>query len=340
MNRLLIILWLSLATIAFGKDATIVLGPGARIENARIESDADPVILVTGDNAVLSNVEIIGAGKPSQRGVFSESGKRGRIDGCKFSKLGIGVKLDKSADSWSILRSEFAEIVGVTDGTGYGILVGLCDHGEIGFCRFAGSPGHGRHGVYLSGGASRWWLHDYHGDRSNSSTIAIYALQHHEPCEANVIERTWVTNQAKGQDGTAGIEISGKTTGTIVRDCLCSNVDATGLVVSTQGWIDRSNVTIENLTVDGCSGDGIFLRGARGVRIVDSDIRNVSRSSLGQKSCINLQAWYQGQPKQATSDVLIVRNRLGTQGARAAVTLNPTEPRPINVVQESNQIEK
>lgn len=314
-------------------DVTLHVGRNG-LSDCTVASSADPMVEVTEDGALLERLNLLGRFKSDgrrQRGIYSDKAKRGRIEACSFQGMTNGIKFDESASGWTVDLCHFENIMGVDDGFGYGVLSGVAGGHRISRCMGIGSPGRGRHFVYLSGGSSNSTVQGCTGDGWNSSTFAIYSEAHQPACTGNTFQGCTVRNQKRGQDGTGGFEISGKAEGTRIVSAVVENVQAPGVVINTLGLTGTSNALMDGLRIEGTDDAGVLLMGARGVRLLNSDIRNVSRGKPGSWSCVQLVAHYKTAPKQPTLDVAIDRTILDAAGARERITLNPTPPKPQNV---------
>lgn len=290
-------------------------------QSATIDSNtADPIVHVTADDVTLKGLALVGGGKSDgvrQRGIFSDSAKRGHITGCSGKGMTNWLKLDGTADNWIVEDYETNQIVGVADGSGYHLLITTNDN-VIRNGRMYGTPGFGRHGVYLCVKACRNRLSDLLSDGMNSSSFVQYAKADQPGCVGNTYDRCVARNQLTGHDGTNGgapeagaFEFTGKVSGATLRDSEASKIATNGLVINTLG-LDARDVTVERFKTDGIGGKPIFLKGARKVRLTDC------------RGNVEVHPWWQTSPKRASEDIEIVR-------LVGKVIVNPTLPTPKNV---------
>lgn len=329
-------------------DRVALFGEG----KATILSTANPIFNVRADSVWLSEFDIVGTGKgtPENRqvGMYSDIGRNGFMDAVNISKTTCCVKLDRlngsngkpverGADSWQIQGGEYRPI-GTKAGEGYGVHIAATKNHKLADCRFPGSPGNGRHAWYGSVGVSNCIGDGLIISGYSSSSIAFWSSPGQPPCVNNTIRNCQISNQKVGEDGTGGIEVSGNCAGYTIEGNDIHDVLAHGIIINTQGLTELSDHTIQKNEIRRIGKDGIRLQGTVLIRAVENLIEQVSLAQPGQRACVHIQAWYQSAKKVAARDITISGNDLNDAGAREKVTINPTLPKPTNVVLDGKQL--
>ncbi len=296
----------------------------------RATDPSHPLFSVSADDFSLQGLALQGSAvdeSKHQWGVFTVEGAPatgGTVRGCSFSGFSSGIKLDTGSSRWIIEDSSFKGLVGTGGDVGYGILVGAATGTVIHRNRFQGSSGHGRHAIYLSGGASDSQATDNQIDHFNSSSISIYAFARQPACSGNLVARNTITGQAHGPDGSAAIEMSGFVVDTKVEGNVIEAPEGVGIIVAdaAQGGHNQGAI-IEGNQILRAGDTGILLRGAIGAHLANNHI--VDANSSGATGVFGgIEVNDASPPPVASRDVVVEGNTVEHSGAaryRAAIVV-------------------
>jgi O-antigen/teichoic acid export membrane protein/nitrous oxidase accessory protein NosD len=203
----------------------------------------------------------------------------GVVEGCWFGgppgAIGLhnGIKLDTASDGWVIRESRFAALAGTSDGHGYGVLVGAASGTLVEACTFSGSPDRGRHGVYLSGGASHSKVTRNRIDFFQESSIALYSMAHQPATEHNLVTENVIVGQGAGSTDSAAIELAGNVReNRVERNTIVAAGRAAVIVTDARvGGLNTHN-RIEGNLIAFPAASGIYLLGASRARVAGNTI--------------------------------------------------------------------
>lgn len=330
-------------TLRITADHVAIVGGGAEII-----STASRIIEVRGDDCSITELKIIGTGRGTpekrQTGVYSDWGRAGALTDLHISQVTECVKLDRlrrntrGADNWRMNGGEYRPI-GMDDGTGYAVICGPVLKVTItGGSAFGVLGKDLRHGVYLSGGASDCTVDGFEVTNPNHAGIAVYSKEGQQPCRNNVIRNCKITGQARGANESAAIEVDGNCVSHTIENNEITDIQPNGILVNTLGLTDTSRHTIARNRIQRVGLDGIRLLGAVDVGVLNNTINTVSLTEPGQRACICIVSWYQGQPI-AASKIRVAGNTWNKGPGREEVTINQTPPLPTDVqIEADNQI--
>lgn len=345
------------AALTLTRQGISILGEGKQSILRAAGADY-PLFRVQADAAVFRDLALEGAAttdKTTQFGIFTTAQKpasHGSVQRCFFTGpekqtgLNCGIKLDSGSSAWKVEGCAFDHLIGTVSGTGYGILLGNAADCLIRNNRFIGAAGaspQGRHGIYLSGGASRNRVIGNTLRGFNQSSIAVYARANQPACRSNVIQDNQIFGQAAGATGSAAIEISGNVSENRVEKNRIEAPGGIGILVTDalEGGKTKSNRLLSN-EIRNAGYFGILLEGALETEARDNTISDASLASPGTYSAIQVQAKTSGAYAQAADGSILSGNRIQGQVSsphyRWAILLNETIPVPINTRISRNQV--
>jgi parallel beta-helix repeat protein len=281
------------------------------------------------NDVCIENVDFKGSTTDTERqfGIFTvaPAPKNVYIYNCSFSKTNSGVKLDTGASHWQVCNNYFSDLVGVTSGRGYGILVGAANYNLFHGNTFLGTPTSGRHAVYLSAGASYNIVSDNIADSFPSSAFPIYSKPNQPPCVHNKIQGNLAVNNGnRTTNDAAGIELTGVCQNNTILGNTIVNQGAHGIILSdaNQGGGNQDNI-IDGNTIDNAGWHGIYVKGPSISRIIirNNVVRNSSQINPGV---------YRGIVLQTCEDVTLIGNISFGASQRDNFFLNQTMPLPVN----------
>lgn len=238
------------------------------------------------------------------------------------------VKFDTGCDYGSVVGCNIDRLWGNVSGSGYGVLnaannVSIADNVMI------AASGRGRHGVYISSGASdnvikNNFLIDFDLEGVTQNSQGAQA-----PCARNKYLGNSFLNCAASNNPTSGsIGIYGHSNGAIISNNTVSGSGQLGIAVDGTGVTDCANTLISNNYVAFSATTGISIISAITCSVVSNVIYESSTASVGTSA--NIQVKSDGVT--APTYILIEGNRAwGPVYSRSAVRIDPTAPAPINV---------
>jgi len=294
----------------------------------------------------------------------SGTARRGAVRRCHFGSrdgafgrdLGGGIKLDEPTladgtrgsrtEGWRVIGNTFQHLRGSADGAGYGILVGGSSGGVFSDNRFVGFTGgsptanHGRHAVYLAGGASRNLVAHNLVSGFNEAAFAIYARGHQPSCDFNRIVDNFIVDPAKTSGNSGAIGVEGRSRFNLIGGNTIVNAGLHGIGLIAQGESSYSlvgNIVVGN-TIVRPRGAGIMLVGASASHVIDNHVQDASFASLGAHSAI---AIFHTNTSLAEDNEISGNLVDGTtpSGWRAAVYINGTAGKaPLRTMVSHNRL--
>jgi hypothetical protein len=285
----------------------------------------------------------------------SHPARWGAIFRCYFGgpsvALGLnnGVVLDAKSDRWNIENNLFEYLVGHDGaiGNGYGVLLGTSNEHRISSNRFLGDrnmvPARGRHAIYASGGASNNMILNNYIQSFNSSSIVVYSRVDQASSQFNLISNNLILDQARGETGTAGIELSGKVENALVARNMILNSGRHGIVIedAASGGGSRGNrLDANNIYQTGEV--GILIAGAKDAEVIGNRVIDSSKSAPGTHPAIHIMTAAGITGGELADRTLIIDNTLSSTNAspyhRSGIKLNETIPVPTSTTIVNNRI--
>ena len=247
------------------------------------------------------------------------------------------IKLDTGSNNAAIIGCNIDRLFGSISGTGYGVLCG-----QVSGCKVEGnwmqaSAGRGRHGVYLSAGASECLVQGNNVSGFDFEGITQYAGAGQPPCTGNIIIGNNVSHCALSSNPTSGaIGVYGHSSRVLISSNIVKNSGAKGIAIDGAGFTDCADTVVDGNTVTNSSLIGIdVIAGVRG-SITNNLIRESSLASVGVSPNIRLVS----DGVTASSGFLISgNNSSGPVYSRSAFQLNATVPVPFNLTVTGNRFE-
>ena len=210
------------------------------------------------------------------------------IRGCFFGatsaagkSLNSGVKID-GGNRWKVINNTFSFLQGAISNTGYGVLTGTQNKGTFANNRFVGSPGHGRHAVYLSGGSSYNDVNNNTVDGFAEDAFPIFSQSYQVASVGNRVHHNTILNGGEGTPSSAAISISGKASRNVVDSNYVNGFKANGIAVAAVGLsgVTGNNVIRDN-RVYSVRWYGILNEGAQGTEILSNDVEDAGAPGEG-----------------------------------------------------------
>lgn len=245
------------------------------------------------------------------------------------------VKFDAGSHYGSVIGCSIERLWGNLSGNGYGVLnaannVSICDNALI------ASSGRGRHGVYISSGASDNEIRgnflvafDLEGITQNSQGAQA-------ACARNKYLSNSLVNCAASNNPTSGsIGIYGHSNGAVISDNTISGSGQLGIAVDGTNVTDCANTIIADNYVAFSATTGIRLLSAIACSVTGNTVYESSTASVGTSSNIEVKS----DGTTASSDILIEGNQVwGPVNSRSAVRIDPTAPAPTKVKLQFNAL--
>lgn len=245
------------------------------------------------------------------------------------------IKFDTGCDYGAVSGCKIDRLWGNVSGSGYGVLnaannVSICDNALI------ASSGRGRHGVYISSGASDNEIRgnflvafDLEGITQNSQGAQA-------PCARNKYLSNSLVNCAASNNPTSGsIGIYGHSNGAVISDNTISGSGQLGIAVDGTNVTDCANTIISDNYVAFSATTGIRLLSAIACSVTGNTVYESSTASVGTSSNIEVKS----DGTTASSDILIEGNQVwGPTYSRSSVRIDPTAPTPVKTKIQFNAL--
>lgn len=247
-----------------------------------------------------------------------------------------GLKFEEASNRNNIHSNRFDRLIGAISGIGYAVQVGEATHNHIHDNLFLGSPGNGRHAVYLGSGAS--WnavygntILDYNG-----AGVLMYAFDAQEASSYNVVYGNVIQGGGIGNSEEGGIDVTGKSHHNHIEGNIIRGFDPQGICVSDAGeggeCIDNSVVANKVLE---CQEAGIFISGAKKTLVSGNDVFDNSQESAGSHNGIDIRS-SGSYGTELCEDTTVIGNRSHGATQRYAFSINPDLPYPTGTVIRGN----
>jgi parallel beta-helix repeat protein len=244
-----------------------------------------------------------------------------------------GIKIDTGGRDWLIQGCSFEHLLGVTDGTGYGVLMGQATGNIVSGNSFLGSRGQGRHAVYISAGATANLLASNEVDNFAEAAFPVNTYEWQPPSQFNHIAGNVIRNTpTSSTTGSAAIELYGRTSHNSVVGNLIVSPSVHGIILEDggRGGTNEGNSVRDNKVYQAGQA-GIFLEGAKDADISGNTVFNASQSSPGTYSGIRVESFRFTMPSVADGN-RIVGNVVSGSAQRFAIHIDDSNPASANTV--------
>lgn len=303
-----------------GHHMFIVQGTGARIEGLRLEGI---------ESAHATSFAVYTAIANPALGLELEGLTISGQDGSKG--FGNGIKLDNACDDGLVRDCLIENLWGGTVGDGYGVLV-AGNSFRVLSCWINQALERGRHGVYVSAGASDGVVRGNRVTGSTYEAIPVYATPAQSPCARNVIDDNHLigcvtaTNPASGAVGLYGNCMDNRISRNLIRSSGQKGIalDGTGA----GGLLLRPLIEANDIMSSGTN--GIDVIAAADATLRGNTIRDSSQNAADISANIRLVS----DNIIGCTNTFLEGNR--TSGGRSAFQINPSTPVPTNTNLKGN----
>ena len=325
--------------------ATNFVGDGASIGTLSAGFD---VFDVRSSDVTFSGISFTGSATDDSTGqyaIFTDSAfpaNRLHVTNCQFGGgLNNGIKVDDACDDAFISGNYFEYMVGTSAGSGYGVLCGATENAVITGNRFLADGTRGRHGVYLSTGASYCVVSHNVTEGYINQHIAINAADTQSPNQYNIIDSNICiggqTNASTGQ-----IAIFGQARGNKISNNTLINSGENGILLIPRfgNTVDQDvddNEICNNLIIN-AGAIGIDVWGTNRTKIQGNTIRNASANGSGVSASIRLRA-SDSSGGVGCVDAFIEGNNCTGANQRASLQLNSSTPTPTGTIVRNNRFD-
>lgn len=244
------------------------------------------------------------------------------------------VKLNPGCDRAIITGSTVERLQGDQAGSGYGILCGAIHDAKLSGNRGTGTPGRGRHLIYLSSGASNCLVANNDAQGFSSEALTIYALDYQPPCIGNVISGNHVAHCAtRGGADLGSIAVYGNCQRNTIADNVVESSGGSGIVLDGTDSAKLAQATVSRNRISDSAAIGIEVKAIRGARIIGNTLNECSRAEPGVHPNIRVAS----DGKTPASDIVIEDNDVsGARYCRSSLQMNKTAPMPRGVTLRNN----
>lgn len=259
------------------------------------------------------------------------------VSGTSTPHLNSGVKVAAGCNDWAIDRCHFAGLVGSRSGVGYGVLVGAASRCRVTGSTLAGAFGRGRHGVYLSAGASFSQISGNTFAGFNEAAISVYAFARQPACTSNTITGNTINGAAMNvTPDSASIQVNGNCHDNQVTGNIVQASGAHGILVSGAGQ-GPTNVgnRVANNQIVASRWAGIAVLGAQRTRVENNQIRAAVQTPPGRYGAIRIGSTGTFGT-QACDGISIVGNLCEGYSSAPAIEVDVSVLTPTNYVIRDN----
>ena len=326
------------SALTLGQAGQEVYGDG----EATIVRGSDPsqhLFTVTADGVMIRDMCLQGTATAATYNRFavyttsSTPAQRLRVRAVKFSSedsskgFTNAVKFDDGCHSGEVSGCYIERLVGSSSGYGYGVLVGAANDVQIIGNWWIGSAGRGRHGYYLSAGASRCRVIANLADSPEYEGITIYSQGAQPACADNVVAHNTVRNASRASAALAGsgISVFGHATRNAIIGNTVTGSYACGIKIDGTGATDLAETHLAGNTVTGAAYIGIDVIAGVGGMISGGSVTDSGGAAVGSYPNIRLAAdGTTGSTRWLINGVRVPASTV----SRSAVQLNGTAPLP------------
>lgn len=245
------------------------------------------------------------------------------------------VKFDAGSGYGSVIGCSIERLWGNLSGNGYGILSGA-NRATFRDNTLIASSGRGRHGIYISAGASDNEIAGNFLVGFDLEGITQYSTGVQPACARNKYIGNTLRDCAASNNPTSGsIGVYGHSLGAIIAANTVTGSGQIGIAVDGTGVTDCSNTVITDNYVAFSATNGISLISPIACSVTGNTVYESSTASVGASSNIQIKS----DGVTAPDDILIEGNQVwGPVNSRSAVRIDPTAPTPTKVKLQFNAL--
>lgn len=245
------------------------------------------------------------------------------------------VKFDTGSDYGSVIGCSIDRLWGNLSGNGYGIL-SSANRATFRDNILIASSGRGRHGIYISAGASDNEISGNFLVGFDFEGITQYSTGVQPACARNKYIGNTLGGCAASNNPTSGsIGIYGHSLGAVISANTITSSGQIGIAVDGTGVSDCSNTIIADNFVAFSATTGIRLVSAVACSITGNTVYESSTASTGTSSNIEIKS----DGATASSNILVEGNQVwGPVNSRSAVRIDSTAPVPTKVKLQFNAL--
>lgn len=243
------------------------------------------------------------------------------------------VKFDAGSDYGLVSDCVIENLWGNTSGRGYGVLL-AGNNATITNNILIASSGRGRHGVYVSSGASDNEVSGNFLTGFDYEAITQYSTGAQAACARNKYIGNTLNGCAIAVNPTSGsIGIYGHSLGAVITANTVTSSGQIGIAVDGTGVSDCANTIISDNFVGFSATTGISLISPVACSVTGNIVYESSTASAGTSANIQIKS----DGTTAPSDILVEGNHAwGPVYSRSAVRIDPTTPTPIKTKLQFN----
>lgn len=325
------------ALIGDGSSASVLLGSDPTKWIIKFNANADHMLIdslwIKG-SAVSDATTQYGIGYTSD----SDDPESVVIQNCKFSHSNNGIVVG-SGRFWKITQNSFDTLVGITSGTGYGILAAAANSNNV-FSEntFKGTlTTHLRHAIYNSVGASFNVVANNVIKDCNEAGISFNATSAQAGVRGVIVSNNIIEGGGvAATTDAAAINLNGNIQDCVVSGNIVRNRANAGILVSDagQGGLCTNN-TIKNNSVIDVAYVGLRLLSTKNCTLSDNYVHNASNGNSGTYAAIQITS--SGTFGTEVNDgSMVVANTVTGTNHRAAFQINATVPIATNLYVANN----
>jgi hypothetical protein len=240
---------------------------------------------------------------------------------------------------WRVLSNVFERLQGSASGFGYGFITGHSNAHAVAFNNFTGTPGRGRHAVYLSGSSSHCRVIGNVSTGMNFEHFTMNADNVNVTCKYNVMSGNVCIGGGTIAVGDSGaIGIYGKSQFNLIAQNIIQGYAGEGIAVSDSGiGGENSGNTIFGNVVERVHRRGIAIMGAQDTLVVSNHVIECSQDNPGAGTHAGIDVRSNAAfGVQAVDNTVVVNNLSYGDDQRCGFNIDPTSPLPTNTVLKGN----
>jgi hypothetical protein len=243
------------------------------------------------------------------------------------------VKFDSGCNYGSVIGCVIERLWGNLSGNGYGILNGA-NNATFRDNTLLASSGRGRHGIYISSGASDNEISGNFLSSFDLEGITQYSTGVQPACSRNkYIGNSLIACAASNNPTSGSIGIYGHSSGAVISANTITSSGQIGIAVDGTGVTDCANTIISDNFVAFSATTGINLISPIACSVTGNIVYESSTASVGTSANIQIKS----DGTTAPSDILIEGNHAwGPVYSRSAVRIDPTTPTPVKTKLQFN----
>lgn len=244
----------------------------------------------------------------------------------------------QGCNRWFLFGNLVEQLVGTTANYGYGFQTERCTHHRIIANHYIGTPGRGRHAVYLATGTSYSLVALNLVENFNHSHLTTNSFSSQPTCEQNV----FVMNICRG-GGSFGVNegaigLYGNTQNTLVFNNQVYDYSGHGVVLDfdSEGDLLKYN-TIKGNQIRNNGWSGVEVIGAKYTTVEGNTIIDNNQDTVDTYPGISVRSQGAATTEQSIGTA-ILGNRIQGTSHRVAIRIDPTIPLPTETVIKGNAV--